>query len=252
MNHPELKERREAYDSAVYEFNRVKCAKLEKERLRSNSDYGKKGEQKRKDRERANRASAAASRAKIVFYSKELEKRIDQIELERNRQLGRAERATAQVEVLQSEVHTLKKALRGIWEMKDPKACAYLLKPDVLLLLMSRKEENGEDATTELKCENGEHRKDDEVNLSYNLCQPSSLCPSRQEDETNQQGSSLSSSAGPSCAECDTIKTWNHANTHAPTLVRTQQISNIHNLIHPNSIDPTAPEGSGLFSLTFR
>ncbi len=79
----ELKERREAFHFANSEFNGVKRVKL--------------------DRERANRASAAASRAKIVCYARELEKRTDRFELDRNLHSQRADRAIRKLNLLRYE-----------------------------------------------------------------------------------------------------------------------------------------------------
>lgn len=143
--HLELKERREANEFATNEFNRVKRAKLELERSKSLSGESEKKEEKQKDRERANRASAAASRAKIVFYCKELEKRTDRLELERNREASRAERATRKLKTLREEVCSLKKILRDLWAMKDQKTCSFLVDSGALFLLASRQEETGQD-----------------------------------------------------------------------------------------------------------
>ena len=137
----ELKECMEARQFAIREFNRVKREKLENERAKSMRLSGVKDD-KQMDRERSNRASAAASRAKIVFYSKDLERRTDRLEMERNREMKRADRASKRLRGLQEEVRNLKKALRDIWEMKDQRTCSYLMDSEALFLLSSRQEDS--------------------------------------------------------------------------------------------------------------
>lgn len=146
-HHGELKERREANECATSEFRRVKRAKLDMERAKKSSIREGTEEEKKKDREMANRASAAASRAKIVFYSKELEKRTDRLEMERNREIARADRAIRKLRSLKREMHTLKKVLRDLWEMKEDKTCSYLVDSNVLFLLGSRQDDGDTIAT---------------------------------------------------------------------------------------------------------
>lgn len=138
-----LRERREAEDFANNEFNRVKRAKLEKERLKTAGRRGRvvKGE-RQLDRERANRASAAASRAKIVCYARELEKRTDSLEANRNLHRARADCYAKKLAALRVEARTLKRVLRALWEQKDPATCAYLVDSDALFLLASNAEED--------------------------------------------------------------------------------------------------------------
>lgn len=148
--HVELKERREANECATHEFVRVKRAKLEDERAKvgmwsPGSEDVKK--EKQKDREMANRASAAASRAKIMFYNKELERRTDRLEMERNKEVKRADRASRKLKALRDEILPLKRALREIWEMKDQRTCSYLMSSDVLFLLGSKKEDTDLDSS---------------------------------------------------------------------------------------------------------
>lgn len=148
VKHAELKERREANEFATYEFNRVKRAKLENERAKSASGSGRENkEEKQKDRERANRASAAASRAKIVCYSKELEKRTDRLELERNQERRRADRAVRKLSTLREEVRKLKKVLKGLWDMKDQRTMTFLVDSSAVFFLQDEveNEENESD-----------------------------------------------------------------------------------------------------------
>lgn len=141
-NNSELRERKEAIARATYEFYRVKQAKLEKE-----SEYGAKGgnskEKKQLYRERANRASAAASRAKIVCYAKELEKRTDRLEQERNIQLRRAERAIQKLKTVKESTVKLRNILRHLWEKRDPNTCSYLVDSNALVLIASNVEDEG-------------------------------------------------------------------------------------------------------------
>lgn len=129
MDTLKLKERQEACDLATYEFKRVKRAKLTSRGAGGNI------------RERTNRASAAASRAKIMCYSRELEKRTDKLEAERNQlraTTGRTERELGQLE---AKNRKLKAVVRELWELKDPKTCAYLVDSNVLFLLSKEKKQ---------------------------------------------------------------------------------------------------------------
>lgn len=135
-----LREKQEASEFATKEFVRVKRQKLENERAKPGAERREAKDEKQLDRERCNRASAAASRAKIVFYSKELEKRTDRLEMERNKETERADRATKKLKVLQEEVRCMKKALRDLWEMKNPGTVSYLVDSGVLFFLSSRQE----------------------------------------------------------------------------------------------------------------
>ncbi len=129
-----LRERREAIARATYEFYRVKRAKLEKE-SEHGARAGNSKEKKQLYRERANRASAAASRAKIVCYAKELEKRTDKLEQERNLQLKKAERAIQKLHSMKEKTTKLKNILRYLWEKRDPNTCSFLIESNALALL---------------------------------------------------------------------------------------------------------------------
>lgn len=152
----ELKERREATDCANTEFNRVKRAKLENERAKSRlngtdtSAYDEKAV-KQLDRERANRASAAASRAKIVCYARELEKRTDRLERDRNAHALRAEKAIKRLKSLRDESKRLKEVLRNLWQLKDPKTCSYLVDSNALFLLADNDRDGLDDIDDDLK-----------------------------------------------------------------------------------------------------
>lgn len=89
-----LIEVREAMRESVEVFNRVKSEKIAEQALCSirndQAQYQGLAKEivgkaiKQKERERANRASAAASRAKVMRYQTELERRLNRVEAERN------------------------------------------------------------------------------------------------------------------------------------------------------------------------
>lgn len=89
-----LIEVREAMKEANEVFNRVKSEKIAEQALCSIRNDQQQYEGlakeivgkaiKQKERERANRASAAASRAKVMRYQTELESRLNRVEAERN------------------------------------------------------------------------------------------------------------------------------------------------------------------------
>ncbi len=89
-----LVEVREAMKEANEVFNRVKSEKIAEQALCSIRNDQQQYEGlakeivgkaiKQKERERANRASAAASRAKVMRYQTELESRLNRVEAERN------------------------------------------------------------------------------------------------------------------------------------------------------------------------
>lgn len=142
----ELKERREAIANAQSEFYRVKNEKMKKE---DNKSPGSNQEDnKRLQRERNNRASAAASRAKIICYAKELEKRTDRLELERNHQALRAEKAVKKYKSFKDTNKKLKSILRSLWELKNPEACSFLINSDSLFLI-GNKEDSSNDSDSE-------------------------------------------------------------------------------------------------------
>lgn len=138
--HQELKERREANEYATNEFHRVKEEKLRSELSKKTGFTRGTEEEKKKDREMANRASAAASRAKIVCYSKELERRTDRLEIERNRETVRADHAIKKLNTMKKQMQKLKKVLRDLWEMKEERTCSYLFNSDILPLLGPRQD----------------------------------------------------------------------------------------------------------------
>lgn len=128
MDSQKLKERQEACDLATTEFNRVKRAKLSVYPVVPGKDIIG-------NRERTNRASAAASRAKIMCYSRELEHRIDRLETERNHLRATTQITTRRLEKLGIRNAMLKKAVRSVWELKDAKTCAYLVDSNILYVL---------------------------------------------------------------------------------------------------------------------
>ena len=93
-NAEELVEVKLATKEANDVFNRVKSEKIAEQALHSirNDHAAYEGiakeivgkAMKQRERERANRASAAASRAKVIKYQNELETRLNRIEAERN------------------------------------------------------------------------------------------------------------------------------------------------------------------------
>jgi hypothetical protein len=93
MDELELVEVKEATAVAVEVFNRVKSEKMTLEMPPVSTDgiaYAGVAKEivdkalKQKERERANRASAAASRNKVMRYQTELESRLNRVEAERN------------------------------------------------------------------------------------------------------------------------------------------------------------------------
>lgn len=143
---PVLKEKSEAAAVADREFDKVKKAKLAAEREKAlkngkreampvgNSEVEAKAE-KQRDRERSNRASAAASRARMVVYCKDLEKRVDRLEEQRNVSDLKAQQAIRKVHKLSAENSKIKKVLRKLYDMKLDKVTDILVKTDTLLLL---------------------------------------------------------------------------------------------------------------------
>lgn len=129
----ELKERREAIAHAQSEFYRVKQEKMEKEAKKARNTNPK--EEKQLQRERTNRASAAASRAKIICYAKELEKRTDRLERERNFQEARTQKTIKKLKQYKDVNKKLKGILKSLWELKDPKACSFLIESESLFLI---------------------------------------------------------------------------------------------------------------------
>lgn len=111
----ELVEVKEAMRVAVDVFNRVKSEKMTSETSPLSADsVGYQGVPreivdkaiKQKERERANRASAAASRNKVMRYQSELEARLNRVEAERNAY-------RRQCSVLKSEMGAVNSSIRS-------------------------------------------------------------------------------------------------------------------------------------------
>lgn len=135
MGHDQLRERKEAYDVADAEFQKVKKRKLETERESWRPMFAGSREERQKEREAANRASAAASRAKIICLSRELGKRTDKLERERNDAKRQVERNSRKNKTLIRENDNLKRVLNDIWKMKEHQTCTYLVESNALFFL---------------------------------------------------------------------------------------------------------------------
>lgn len=148
-----LTERHEAAKIADREFERVKQEKLAAEHIKAKRLSGDSAEangslaskSKVKLREMSNRASAAASRARMVVYCKDLEVRVDRLEDERNSISLRAERAIRKSKRLEGENVKIKKILRSLYELKVEKVTDVLVKTDALLLLNPANEETDDE-----------------------------------------------------------------------------------------------------------
>ncbi len=137
----DLKERREAIQRADLEFYRVKREKLSKERAKH--DCYSDGEL---PRDAINRASAAASRAKLLYLARDLENRTDRLECERNLTDERSKRLAEKVRDLQDERNKVCNVLRTLWERKDPTICAILVESNIVNVLRALEDETIEDA----------------------------------------------------------------------------------------------------------
>ncbi len=133
---PDLKERREAIQLADLEFYRVKREKLCRERAK----YGCSSDKELR-RDAINRASAAASRAKLVYLARDLENRTDQLEYERNLSDERSKRLVKKMKQLQDERKMVHNVLRTLWEQKDATVCAILLESNIMHVLQSLDDE---------------------------------------------------------------------------------------------------------------
>ncbi len=126
----DLKERREAIQRADLEFYRVKREKLYRERAK----YGCSSDGEL-PRDAVNRASAAASRAKLVYLARDLENRTDQLEYVRNLLDERSKRLAKKVKDLQDDRKNVRNVLQTLWERKDPTICAILLESNIIHIL---------------------------------------------------------------------------------------------------------------------
>jgi murein DD-endopeptidase MepM/ murein hydrolase activator NlpD len=107
----ELVEVKEATVAAIEVFNRVKSEKMTSEMPPVTADgiaYSGVAKEivdkaiKQKERERANRASAAASRNKVMRYQTELESRLNRVEAERNAYRKQCSELKTQIGALQN------------------------------------------------------------------------------------------------------------------------------------------------------
>jgi hypothetical protein len=100
----------------------VKKSKLDFELAKS----GAPGD-KQQERERSNRASAAASRAKLLFYASTLEERTDRLEQERN--LARDKLVVKRVNMtrVRKERDELRAVLADVWSIGDKRTCDWLV-----------------------------------------------------------------------------------------------------------------------------
>lgn len=232
MTHFQLKERKEAYEFADDEFRRVKRAKLETERANSRSSPEGMTEDKQTGREQANRASAAASRAKIICYSKELEKRTDRLEVERNEERKRADRAMRKLKMLRNEVHMLKRVLREIWDMKEHRTCTYLVDSDVMFLLSSRQEDSIGSLT---------ESDEEKPKVIFGITSDANLHCSAEPDASLR--ASDSSHLQPICCRAaqdpksrrDELPSQSQIESQATTVPRAQQSAALRNLVHPST-----------------
>ncbi len=132
----DLKERREAVQLADLEFYRVKREKLCRERAKNGCSSDKE-----LHRDAINRASAAASRAKLVYLARELENRTDKLEYERNLSDERSIRMAKKMRDLQDDRKKVHNVLRTLWERKDPTICAVLLESKIMQILRAVEDE---------------------------------------------------------------------------------------------------------------
>jgi chromosome segregation ATPase len=111
MDELELVEVKEASAVAAEVFNRVKSEKMTAEMPPVTADgiaYSGVAKEivdkalKQKERERANRASAAASRNKVMRYQTELESRLNRVEAERNAYRKQCDELKSQIGSLQN------------------------------------------------------------------------------------------------------------------------------------------------------
>lgn len=116
-----LVERIAASKHAQAEFERVKKGKLEYRssisKPHTNTDIS--------TRVRTNRASAAASRARIFCYASELEKCADRLEEERNKYYIKSEQHGKTI----GENVKLRNVFQKLWDMKEPTISRVIISP---------------------------------------------------------------------------------------------------------------------------
>ncbi len=132
----DLKERREAVQLADLEFYRVKRMKLCRERAKHDCPSDEE-----LPRDATNRASAAASRAKLVFLARDLENRTDRLEYERNLSEERSMRMAKTLKDLQNDRKNVQSILRTLWERKDPTVCAIFLESNIMNVLAAAEDD---------------------------------------------------------------------------------------------------------------
>ena len=140
-----LKERREAIQLADLEFYRVKREKLCAERAKNGCSSDKE-----LHRDAINRASAAASRAKLVFLARDLENRTDRLEYERNLSEEWCKKMAKKVKDLQDDRKNVHNVLRRLWEQKDATICAILLESNIMHVLQALEDDSCDVADSSL------------------------------------------------------------------------------------------------------
>lgn len=140
-----LKERQEAIKLADQEFYRVKREKLHNERTKrgclSDNELG---------RDAVNRASAAASRAKLVYLARDLELRTDRLEHERNMFKEYSNRVANGLRNFQENKKLVSDVFQALWELKDPLVCSILFESNIMHALHHTEEETTEIADSGL------------------------------------------------------------------------------------------------------
>lgn len=128
----DLVERISASKYAQVEFERVKKEKLQMQHpgLKTNGNSNTVSH-----RVRTNRASAAASRARIFCYARELEKCTDRLEEERNSYRMKSERSRKTIEETHAQNMKLRGVLQKLWDMKDPTVCSFLVDTQAIFLI---------------------------------------------------------------------------------------------------------------------
>eukprot|EP00177_Eucheuma_denticulatum_P005453 GFKZ01009910.1.p2 GENE.GFKZ01009910.1~~GFKZ01009910.1.p2 ORF type:complete len:242 (+),score=44.14 GFKZ01009910.1:80-727(+) len=158
----------EAMLAASEVFNRVKSEKIAEQALCSirsdQAQYEGLAKEivgkavKQKERERANRASAAASRAKVLRYQTELESRLNRIEAERNAYRKEVQELRSAAEVpkkTQDEGAQLTKLKEWIRKMEEAN-------PQFVRSIIAQGEMDKLLGTAEMKMESDGDAKDDE------------------------------------------------------------------------------------------
>jgi len=126
-----LVERIVASKYAQLEFDRVKKEKMQnavsKTHISNKADISQ--------RVRTNRASAAASRARIFCYARELEKCTDRLEEQRNNYRLKSEHRMNVIQEMQAQNEKLRSVLHKLWDKKDPDICRVLIDTEAMFLL---------------------------------------------------------------------------------------------------------------------